>query len=138
MIGNFGSLNRFDYTALGDAVNTASRLEGLNKYFGTRMCVSGALHEQCANEPFRPMGNIILKGKTEGIAVFEPLTAERAASPFIQRYCRAFELLQKGDPGAKAAFEELSAEDPEDGCVALHLERIREGACDVNIVMTEK
>jgi adenylate cyclase len=138
MIGNFGSLNRFDYTALGDAVNTASRLEGLNKYFGTRMCVSSALHDQCANEPFRPMGIIILKGKTEGIEVYEPLAAERAELPFIRRYCQAFELLQKGDPGAKAAFEALSAEDPEDGCVALHLERIREGASDVNIVMTEK
>jgi adenylate cyclase len=138
MIGNFGSLNRFDYTALGDAVNTASRLEGLNKYFGTRMCVSGALHDLCGAAPFRPMGNIILKGKTEGIAVFEPLTAEQSATPFMRHYCQAFELLSRGDPGAEQAFSALSEEQPEDGCVALHLERIREGAHDTNIVMSEK
>ena len=42
MIGNFGSQARFTYTAQGDAVNTASRLEGINKYLGTRLCVSDA------------------------------------------------------------------------------------------------
>ncbi len=41
-VGNFGSRDKFSYTASGDAVNAASRLEGLNKTFGTRMCVSDA------------------------------------------------------------------------------------------------
>ena len=75
MVGNFGSRTRHNYTASGDAVNTAARLEGLNKYFGTTISVSGATRGLCNGIQFRPSASVVLKGKSNAIEVWEPLQA---------------------------------------------------------------
>jgi len=62
----------------------------------------------------------------------------RSGSAEIARYRDAYRLLDEGDPRAEAAFSALAAELPDDGCVALHLERLRAGARDSLVVMTEK
>ncbi len=139
VIGNFGSSARFTYTAQGDAVNTASRLEALNKHFGTRISVSEATVALCNTVRFRPIASVVLKGKTESVAVFEPLHEGSAPDDgFLERYGIAFAMLERQAPDALALFDQLTQEAPDDPCVALHLERLRRGDQGTTVVMTEK
>jgi class 3 adenylate cyclase len=137
-VGNFGSHARTEYTALGDAVNTASRLEGLNKFFGTRICVSEVTRAHCDGLPFRPIGLVVVKGKTHALGINEPLSEERASADYIARYRHAYARLESGAEESLALFEALYAENPYDGCVAVHVERLRAGTRSTEIAMTEK
>lgn len=140
IVGNFGGKTLFDYRALGDPINTAARLESVNKHLGTRMCVSQAIVDGCSGVPLRVVGRLVLKGKRQPLQAYEPLAAsdpERCAAP--ADYAAALQLLQSGTAGAAlAAFERLAASHPHDPLVALHLQRLRQGATDDLIVMAEK
>jgi class 3 adenylate cyclase len=138
VIGNFGSHARFTYTASGDAVNTAARLEGINKYLGTRLCVSSVTQEMCTGIPFRPVASAVLKGKTEPLDLWEPLHDAVFSAEFLQSYQAAYDGLRLGRPGAAGLFAELLQAWPGDPCVKLHAARIRQGQTGVDMVMTEK
>ena len=72
VVGSVGARSRRQYTAMGDTVNVASRLEGINKEFGTSILVSGAVREKAdAGFEFRPLGLARAKGRHEQIEVFE-------------------------------------------------------------------
>lgn len=114
VVGNFGGATLFDYRALGDAVNVAARLEGLNRYLGTDLCVSEAIRIANPEVPMRAIGDVLLKGKTQPIRLYEP--CETAAD---NDYDEAYRLLASGHDQAADAFEQLSAMRPDDMAGAL-------------------
>lgn len=139
VVGNFGGSMIFDYRALGDPVNTTSRLESLNKQIGTLLCVSEAIRESCPLAPMRPVGEVVLKGKVDAVKVFEPL--EAMVEPVItcdEAYEAAYRLLERGDPDALPVLEALSEQRPWDGLVAFHVQRLLAGEHGVRFVMSRK
>lgn len=140
VVGNFGSAARMDFTALGDTVNAASRTEGVNKYFGTRLCVTEATLALCTEENIhvRPIGHIQLKGKHNAVTLFEPVTADFAQSAMCQKYLDAYELMDAGDPQALAAFQSLVQTFPHDPLAQFHLDRLTQGAVSARVTMGDK
>ena len=140
VVGNFGGKTLFDYRALGDPINTAARLESVNKHLGTRVCVSEAIVEGCPGFEGRAVGRLVLKGRSQPLRTYEPtavIDTEKCAS--LADYAAAMKLLEAGDAtGALAALASLAERHPQDPLVVLHLERLREGAQDDLIVMSEK
>ena len=137
-IGNVGGEALVDYRALGDAVNTTARLESVNGQLGTTVCISGATVAACDGFTGRPVGTLVLKGKTAGIAAFEPLSRAQRESPATAAYLAAFALLERQDPAARAAFEHLHAETPDDPLVAFHRQRLTAGETGATVVLDRK
>eukprot|EP00667_Euglena_gracilis_P000827 EG_transcript_827 len=80
LVGNFGCSYRVSYTCLGDGVNLSSRLEALNKKFGTYLCVSHATYERCRDDfHFRRLAKVTVPGKAEVLPVYEVLCVAEAA-----------------------------------------------------------
>jgi adenylate cyclase len=135
IVGNFGGGRFFDYTAYGDTINVAARLEEANKQLGTRICVSATLAEKVPKFFGRPVGDLILRGKTEALRVFEPLRPEQADDSATASYLNAFAKLKACDPGALAAFAAHVGKQPSDQLASFHLKRLLNGDTGVQMVM---
>lgn len=138
IVGNFGGDLKFDYTAHGDAINTAARLEGANKYLGTRICVSEHTVALCAGFVGRPAGTLVLKGKSCAIGVFEPYVGGTRDAAAIAQYRAAFALLKAENSGAEAAFAAYVEKWPDDPLARYHLKRLRRGEKGDGATLTDK
>ncbi len=106
VVGNFGSQDRFHYTAMGDVVNVAARLEAANKIVGSQVLVSKDLYQAAkSSRPFLPLGDMNLYGKSETISIYT--LASDVSSKDIDEYLAAFDLLCAGDAGALDRFKAL-------------------------------
>ena len=90
LIGNVGASHHYEYRAVGDIINTASRLQGLNKVLGTRLLASVATVEGLDGLLTRPMGSFLLAGKATALQVVELLGLQISASPADARLCERF------------------------------------------------
>lgn len=137
-VGNFGGEVMFDYTAHGDAINTAARLEGANKYFGTRITVSENTMRQTGDIPARPIGRLVLKGRSSGLLTYEPLDRPEYESARVQAYLKAYQKLESTDAGAAAAFASLHQDYPDDPLIELHRNRLAAGESGDTITLAGK
>ena len=128
-VGHFGSPDRLYYGAVGDGVNHAARLEGVNKTYGTSICVSDATREQIGEGlSLRRLDVVVLKGKKKPSALFELLGDAEDVDPErlqrAQQYESAFDAyLERRFDEAVAKLGKLLAEDAGDVATQLLMKR---------------
>ena len=128
LVGNFGGNRFFDYTAYGDSINIAARLEAANKHLGTRICVSSSVAEAAENFQGRPVGELMLRGRSEPLRAFEPLPRAKFEAPVTALYSEAFAKMEAGDAAAMPAFAALVGMHADDPLAGFHLKRLLNGA----------
>ena len=133
LVGNFGGRRYFDFTAHGDTINTAARLEAANKFLGTRICASATIAERAENFQGRPVGDLILRGRSEPLRAYEPLLGEAFNAPAVAQYGEAFAKLEAGDASAMPAFAALVGMHADDPLAGFHLKRLLNGAKGVSM-----
>lgn len=130
-VGNFGSAKRFDYTAIGENINLASRMEGLNKYLGTTVLATGEIQSAVGDRLlWRYLGLFKLKGFDKAVAVYEllgePDLAE-ATRPWREAFAAALAAFQKGDfASARTGFARVQEIRGQDGPSAFYRQYLDE------------
>ena len=122
VVGNFGGTSRMQYTALGDSMNTAARLESANKALGTTLLVSDSVVARTNLDVFRAMGRIVLRGRATPITVFEAIP--RLDAGIRGRITTLVTTFDAGEHAALGELAELSAARPNDIALAQLLKRL--------------
>ncbi|MEM6278334.1 MAG: adenylate/guanylate cyclase domain-containing protein [Verrucomicrobiota bacterium] len=119
LLGNLGTRERFAYTAIGDGVNLASRLEGLSKYYGTEILVGSETKEAVSEIEWRLVDRISVVGRRQATLIFEPLGRNGEVDEQTQRgrdqYEEALEHYFEGElDNALAGFQVAGLNLPDD------------------------
>jgi adenylate cyclase len=126
LLGNVGAINHYEYRAVGDIVNTATRIQGLNKILGTRILVAQESLQGLAGFLARDVGVFLLPGKSKPIAVSELLCASEDADDSARESCALFaaalaDYAARRWAQAQAGFQRLCELNPADGAAAFYL-----------------
>lgn len=137
VVGNIGSSERMNYSALGDAVNVANRLEGANKAYGTRIIVSHETYEQvCGGFLIRPLDKIAVLGRARGFMVYELMGEKNDSKADIIediccRFADALDAYFKWEwAEAMRLFDSIAHDYPDDSPSRVFGERCRRLAAD--------
>jgi adenylate cyclase len=123
IVGDVGIQSKLDYTAHGDAVNMAARLEACNKELGSAICVGPGAAARCDAPLLRPLGRLAVRGREDPIAVFEPWPDD-APPAWREAYLKAYAMLDRDAAHAATQLQKLMAERPADPAIRRLADRL--------------